>query len=432
MPRRSRRSGVRFIEDDRDRSLTFFKRRYGIFKAASDLSTLTGARVAMVLESENEKFSSFGTPDASPIVDAFLSGDAPTESDTSEEQKAKITNLQNELFQLEKDKAMEEKREKENIVWTKKIQDTSRMAKYIYGKEEDLDCTELYEMYRELSRITQEINDRLPTLLHDNQVEADDRLRDPSLLQPTWWRPIPSQVVKRMKYFQWTPSQASFQQHPGSSSSHLGLARSGSSCPYSVMLSSQQVQVQPQLLQHPLVPCARSMVQLQAPPPKEAYPYNYPVHGIHISGNNSHTFSPISCSPPPQPSSLQTPPSNDSSPLALSLKISPPMHLKSQQLPYNPQNDNCLHPPQNYANASSTLTSSHQPFYGSSLELNFELGNTCGNGGHTDDGHSKGFDLSTSQQVDDWPEVMQESPCVRESSNDENAGNNLGELNFPW
>ncbi|CAL4975288.1 unnamed protein product [Urochloa decumbens] len=323
MPRRSRRSGVRFIEDDRDRSLTFFKRRYGIFKAASDLSTLTGARVAMVLESENEKFSSFGTPDASPIVDAFLSGDAPTESDTSEEQKAKITNLQNELFQLEKDKAMEEKREKENIVWTKKIQDTSRMAKYIYGKEEVLDCTELYEMYRELSRITQEINDRLPTLLHDNQVEADDRLRDPSLLQPSWWRS--------------TPSQASFQQHPRSSSSHLGLARSGSSYPYSVMLSSQQVQVQPQLLQHPLVPCARSMVQLQAPPPKETYPYNYPVHG-----------------------------------------------------------------------------------------------NTCGNGGHTDDGHNKGFDLSTSQQVDGCPEVMQESSCVRESSNDENAGNNLGELNFPW
>ncbi|CAO2165533.1 unnamed protein product [Urochloa humidicola] len=431
MPRR-RRSGVRFIEDDRDRSLTFFKRRYGIFKAASDLSTLTGARVAMVLESENEKFSSFGTPDASPIVDAFLSGDAPIEFDTSEEKKAKITNLQNELFQLEKDKAMEDKREKENIVWTKEIHDTSRIAKYVYGKEEDLDSTELYEMYRELSRIMQEIKDRLPTILHHNHVEVGGRLRDPSLLQPTWWRSIHSQVMMPMKYFQWTPSQASFQQHPGSSSSHPVLARSDSSCPHSSMLSSQKMLVQPQVLQHPLVQCAPSMVQLQAPPPKEAYPYH--VHGLHISGNNSQrsSLSHVSRSPPPQPSSLQTPPSNDSSPLALSLKFSPPMHLESQQLPYNPHNNNSLEPPQNYANARSSLTSSHQPFYGSSLELNFELGNTSDNGGQIDGGHNKEFDLSTSQQVDDWSEVMPESPCVRESYNDENAGSNLGDLNFPW
>jgi len=76
MPRRDRRSGVRFIEDGRYRSLTFFKRRSGLFKAASDLSTLTGARVAVVLESEHGKFSSFGTPEASPILDAFLLGSA--------------------------------------------------------------------------------------------------------------------------------------------------------------------------------------------------------------------------------------------------------------------------------------------------------------------------------------------------------------------
>ncbi|CAO2179221.1 unnamed protein product [Urochloa humidicola] len=157
------------------------------------------------------------------------------------------------------------------------------------------------------------------------------------------------------------------------------------------------------------------MVQLQATPPKEAYPY--PFHGLHIGGNNSHTFSlsPISRSPPPQPSALQTPPSNDSSPLALSLKFPPPMHLESQQLPYNPHNDNSLQPPQNYANASSTLTSSQQPFYGSSLELNFESGNTSDNGGQID-----------------GSEVMPKSPCVRESSNDENAGSILGDLNFPW
>ena len=79
MTRRARRSGVEFIEDERNRSLTFFKRRCGFFKAVSYLSALSGARVAMVFECENETFSSFGTPMSDPIIDAFLSGDAPTE-----------------------------------------------------------------------------------------------------------------------------------------------------------------------------------------------------------------------------------------------------------------------------------------------------------------------------------------------------------------
>ncbi|RLN23773.1 transcription factor RLM1-like [Panicum miliaceum] len=188
MPRKARRSGVKFIEDEGNRSLTFFKRRSGLFKAASDLSALTIARVVMVLECENERFSSFSTPKADPIVDAFLSGDAPPESDTTEKQKVVIINLQNELFQLEKDKVMEDKRKKENMLRTKEIQETSRMAKYVYGKVEDLDATELNEMYHELSRIEQEINDRLP-----------------------WWRSMPSNVATLPKYFPYAPSQMSFQ-----------------------------------------------------------------------------------------------------------------------------------------------------------------------------------------------------------------------------
>ncbi|OEL36514.1 hypothetical protein BAE44_0002467 [Dichanthelium oligosanthes] len=215
MPRRARRSGVRFIEEERGRGLTFFKRRTGLFKAASDLSTLTGARVAVVLESESGRFSSFGTPEVGPIVDAFLSGDAPTDFNTSNEQKAKITNLQNECFQVEKDKAMEDKNKKENMTRAKEIQETSRMAKYVYGKVEDLDATELFEMYRELSRIKQEIDDRLPALQRENQVEASGRQRDPSFLQSTWWHSMPSHTMTQPKYSPGVPLKAPFlPQHP--------------------------------------------------------------------------------------------------------------------------------------------------------------------------------------------------------------------------
>ncbi|OEL35011.1 hypothetical protein BAE44_0003969 [Dichanthelium oligosanthes] len=110
MPRRARSSGMRRIENERDRSLTFFK-------------------------------------------------------------------LQNELFQLEKDMAMEDKRKKENMTRAKEIQETSRMAKYIYGKIEDLDATELHEMDHELSRIKQVVDDCLPG-----------------------WRSMPSHVAMLPKY----------------------------------------------------------------------------------------------------------------------------------------------------------------------------------------------------------------------------------------
>jgi len=417
---------VSFIEGCRGRGLTFFKRRSGLFKAASDLSTLTGVRVAVVLESENERFSSFGTPDASPIVDAFLSGGVPTESDTSEEQKAKITNLQNELFQLEKDKAMADKKQKENMVRIKEVQETSRTAKYAYGKEEDLDATELYEMYRKLTWVMQEIKDYCsPSLLRDNHVEAGDLLRDPSLLQPRWWRSLASQCAPPPNYSPLSLSQASFQQHPWSSTSHPVLARSGSSLPNPLMLPSQQ---------HPLAPRApSSILRHQAPPPKEAYPYNYHIHGLGINGNNSHPFSlfPVSSSPP-QPSSLQTPPSNGSSPPLLSPQLSSPPHLdESLEFSFNPQNYNFVQPPHNYANASSPLIPSHQPFYSSSLGLNDDLENTVGNGGQTCGGHGKGFDLSTTQQGHGGAGVMLESSAAGESSGAGNTGSNLGDFNFP-
>ncbi|KAG0538421.1 hypothetical protein BDA96_03G234700 [Sorghum bicolor] len=436
VPRRDRRSGVRFIENGRDRSLTYFKRRSGLFKAASDLSTLTGARVAVVLESEHGKFSSFGTPEASPILDAFLLGSAPTDLDTSEAEKASITNLQNEVFQLEKEKTMEDKRKKESMARTNKnIQEASKMAKYVYGNIEDLDATELFDMYRELSRVKQEINDRLPTLLHDDKVEVGGRLRDPSLLLPTWWRSMPPPQVATPQKYPWAPFQACFQQHPWSSTSAAALARSGSSLPNSMILPS--LQAPENLLQHyyPLAPhtSSTSYVQFQAPKmppaPMEAHnPYTYHICGIDINGNNSHPFSLshiLSSSTTSQPSSLQTtPPSDDSSPLSLSPQISSPMHLGSssqQQLPFNVQNYSSAHPPQNYANVvGSTSIHCHQLFYSnlSSPELNVELGNSGGT--QVGDGQSDGgFDR-----------VMPKSFSTGESSGGGNAAVNLGGHNF--
>ncbi|KAJ4953161.1 hypothetical protein NE237_029993 [Protea cynaroides] len=60
------------IDNETSRRVTFSKRRLGVFKKASELSTLCGAEVAIVVFSQNGKVYSFGHPHVNLIVDKFL------------------------------------------------------------------------------------------------------------------------------------------------------------------------------------------------------------------------------------------------------------------------------------------------------------------------------------------------------------------------
>lgn len=52
--------------------VTFSKRRTGLFKKASELCTLCGAEVALIVFSPGEKVFSFGHPTVDMVVDRFL------------------------------------------------------------------------------------------------------------------------------------------------------------------------------------------------------------------------------------------------------------------------------------------------------------------------------------------------------------------------
>ncbi|PKI76929.1 agamous-like MADS-box protein AGL61 [Punica granatum] len=60
------------IEDDDDRLVTFSKRRYGIYKKASELVTMCGAEVGMVIFSTSGRPFSFGHPLMESIINKFL------------------------------------------------------------------------------------------------------------------------------------------------------------------------------------------------------------------------------------------------------------------------------------------------------------------------------------------------------------------------
>ncbi|KAE7996230.1 hypothetical protein FH972_000969 [Carpinus fangiana] len=71
------------IEDLDDRLITFSKRRSGIYKKASELATLCGAEVAVVVFSPSGKPFSFGHPSVESVANRFLKKNTPESGDTT-------------------------------------------------------------------------------------------------------------------------------------------------------------------------------------------------------------------------------------------------------------------------------------------------------------------------------------------------------------
>ncbi|XP_047309503.1 agamous-like MADS-box protein AGL29 [Impatiens glandulifera] len=63
---------IKMIEDETSRRITFSKRRNGLFKKASELSTLCGANMAVVLLNNGGKAYSFGSPSVNMVTNHYL------------------------------------------------------------------------------------------------------------------------------------------------------------------------------------------------------------------------------------------------------------------------------------------------------------------------------------------------------------------------
>ncbi|CAI8597835.1 unnamed protein product [Vicia faba] len=84
--------------------VTFSKRRSGLFKKASELCTLCGVEIAIVVFSPADKAFSFGHPEVESIVDRYLSRNLPQESSALQlveaHRNANVRDLNAQLTQL--------------------------------------------------------------------------------------------------------------------------------------------------------------------------------------------------------------------------------------------------------------------------------------------------------------------------------------------
>ncbi|KAL5787509.1 hypothetical protein ACOSP7_004458 [Xanthoceras sorbifolium] len=73
---------IKRIENEHDRLVTFSKRRSGIYKKASELVTLAGCEVGVLVFSPSGKPYSFGHPSIEAVSNRFLGVNAPTNYNT--------------------------------------------------------------------------------------------------------------------------------------------------------------------------------------------------------------------------------------------------------------------------------------------------------------------------------------------------------------
>lgn len=98
--------------------VTFSKRRVGLFKKASELSTLCGIEIAIIVFSPANKVFSFGHPNVESIVHKFLTQHSPSDDPSSDRcveahRSANIRELNKQLTQVQNQLEAERKRGEE-------------------------------------------------------------------------------------------------------------------------------------------------------------------------------------------------------------------------------------------------------------------------------------------------------------------------------
>lgn len=119
MTRRSKgrqRVDIVKMKNESNLQVTFSKRRGGLFKKASELCTLCGAEIAIVVFSPGKKVFSFGHPSVDSLVERFLGGNPPPPNNDGHSQliiahrNAGLRELNSELTNIEEILRMEKNR----------------------------------------------------------------------------------------------------------------------------------------------------------------------------------------------------------------------------------------------------------------------------------------------------------------------------------
>ncbi|KAK7266217.1 hypothetical protein RIF29_18859 [Crotalaria pallida] len=140
--------------------VSFSKRRNGLFKKASELSTLCGAEVALVVFSPSEKAYSFGHPNVEAVIDRYHMRPPSPNSRITEfiYQNAKVCRLNAQITHINEEIEAEKKKSDELDNERKEAQEQFWLASPI----EDMSPAQLDQYKLALENLKKSISDSPP------------------------------------------------------------------------------------------------------------------------------------------------------------------------------------------------------------------------------------------------------------------------------
>ncbi|ESQ44774.1 hypothetical protein EUTSA_v10003338mg [Eutrema salsugineum] len=140
------------IKKESHRQVTFSKRRAGLFKKASELCTLCGAEIAIIVFSPAKKPFSFGHPSVESVLDRYMSRNNMSLAHTQQRNPAASCELNMRLTQILSE--LEEEKKKGQAMEEMRRENARRsMNNWWEGPVEEMNMVQLQEMKHALEEL---------------------------------------------------------------------------------------------------------------------------------------------------------------------------------------------------------------------------------------------------------------------------------------
>ncbi|KAL1560425.1 agamous-like MADS-box protein AGL29 [Salvia divinorum] len=186
-----RKIEMKLIEDENARTVTFSKRRAGLFKKATELSVLCGTQIALIIFSLGGRAYSFGHPDVESIIGCFFNTNpTPTAPESSNSTRYRAAMLQEIKEQFDgKSQELETKKKR-----GKEIEAALESSSFQTTDEglDGLDLEQLHQLREKLVKMREEMrrlaNANVPAVPVPvlNLAEVSEESRGASLIPSDW------------------------------------------------------------------------------------------------------------------------------------------------------------------------------------------------------------------------------------------------------
>ncbi|PWA95527.1 Transcription factor, MADS-box [Artemisia annua] len=134
-----RKIPIEKIEETSSRQVTFSKRRNGLFKKASELCILTGAQMAILVQSPGGRCYAFGHPSPDAVIDLYMNNNNTDDDNensinaSTSQKQPPLTELNHHYNEVSKELEMEKKRNE--LIQQEKRGNSSELPWYMQDTE---------------------------------------------------------------------------------------------------------------------------------------------------------------------------------------------------------------------------------------------------------------------------------------------------------